>query len=194
MNLNEVGTVSGISTYENSVSESEDDNRILIRRAQDLAKPLDHKIENHEDITVLVFSLSGEQYAVEMKFVKEVSLLKSLTILPGTPDFILGIISMRGKIISVTDLRVFFKLPRKGLSDYNKIIVLSDDKMEFAVLADNVNGVQVKDLNLMNPPPPTIHGIGKEYLSGIFSDPLILINTQAILNDTRLTVQRSAIK
>lgn len=80
---------------------------ILQERARILAKPLDKEDGDGERIEVLSFMLNGEQYAVPMKYVKEVTLLRHLTSLPGTPDFILGIIGIRGRIISVTDLRVF---------------------------------------------------------------------------------------
>ncbi|HPY60603.1 MAG TPA: chemotaxis protein CheW [Methanospirillum sp.] len=164
---------------------------ILQERARILAKPLDKEDGDGERIEVLSFMLNGEQYAVPMKYVKEVTLLRHLTSLPGTPDFILGIIGIRGRIISVTDLRVFFNLPRKGLSDYNKIIVLSGEGMEFAVLADQVNGVSSQNLSGLTAVPDTIRGIGKEFLSGVFPGPLILINAGAILTHPKLVVKRS---
>ena len=168
-----------------------DDSEILQDRARILAKPLTQEEDAGEGIEVLSFMLNGERYGVSMEFVREVTLLRHLTSLPGTPDFILGIISIRGRVISVTDLRVFFDLPKKGLSDYNKIIVLSGEGMEFAVLADQVDGVSWQNLSHLTSPPDTIRGIGKEFLAGVFPGPLILINTRGILTHPRLVVDRS---
>lgn len=164
---------------------------ILLERARILAKPLEKEEKMGEGVEVLSFMLNGERYCVSMEYVREVTQLRHLTSLPGTPDFILGIISIRGRVISVTDLRVFFDLPRKGLSDYNKIIVLSGEGMEFAVLADQVDGVSWQNLSHLTPPPDTIRGIGKEFLIGVFPGPLILINSRVILTHPKLIVDRS---
>ena len=174
--------------------DNRDNSDILLNRASILAKPLTKEEDAGEGIEVLSFMLNSERYGVSMESVREVTLLRHLTSLPGTPDFILGIISIRGRVISVTDLRVFFDLPRKGLSDYNKIIVLSGEGMEFAVLADQVDGVSWQNLAHLAPPPDTIRGIGKEFLAGVFPGPLILINTRAILTHPRLVVDRSSEK
>lgn len=162
--------------------------KILFERAKVLARPIEERDERGESLEVLEFYLSGERYAIDMEYVSEVSLLRHLTILPGTPDFILGIISIRGRVVSVTDLRVFFNLPRRGLSDYNKIIVLSDKTMEFAILADQVQGVSRQNIMQMQPPPESVHGIGKEYVKGIFPGTLIFIDAKAVLSDPRLVV------
>lgn len=173
-------------------SITDDDQLLLKARAKDLAKPLITDSGKEKVIEVLLFTLNGEKYCISMEFVKEVTLLRHLTSLPGTPEFILGIMNIRGKIVSITDLRVFFNLPRKGLSDYNKIIVLSDRDMEFAILADQVDGVSYQVLSDLAPPPDTIKGIGKEFLEGVFPGPLIMLNSKIILHHPRLLVQRKA--
>lgn len=191
MTTNNISTESESSKIETISDINKKNEAILIRRAQEIAKPYSNENGKHENIIVLVFLLSGEKYAVEMKYVREVTILRSLTTLPGTPDYILGIISIRGKILSVTDLRVFLNLYRHGISDYNKIIVLEWDKMEIAILADQVEGMQIMDLNNLSETPPTIHGIGKEYLFGVFPGTIIFINAKTVLGDPRLIVRRS---
>lgn len=171
--------------------EIQDDAEILQDRARILARPLEKKEKDGDKIEVLSFLLNGERYAVSMEYVKEVTLLSQFTSLPGTPDFILGIISIRGRIISVTDLRVFFNLPRKGLSDYNKIIVLSGEGIEYAILADQVDGVSWQNLDQLTPIPETIKGIGKEFLSGVFPGTLIFINAKVVLTHPGLVVVRT---
>jgi purine-binding chemotaxis protein CheW len=188
LNSNNLSTSQDIEHKGIDTKDTHEDHNILRIRAKELAKPIKSTSGTHEDLSVLVFSLSGERYAVEMKYVREVSFLSSLTTLPGTPDFLLGIISLRGRIVSVTDLRLFFNLQRKGLSDYNKIILLSNNKMEFAVLADQVDGMQIRDRTQLSDPPLTINGIGKEYLLGIFPGPIIMINAKVILDDPKLII------
>ncbi len=179
-----------MTSEQNMLQASKTSEEILLERARKLAVPLEATEDSGERIEILIFLLNGERYGVSTEYVKEVTLLRHLTPLPGTPDFILGIISIRGRIISVTDLRVFFDLPRKGLSDYNKIIVLSGEGMEFAILADQVEGVSWERISRLTPPPDTIQGIGKEFIAGVFPGPLILINTKAVITHPRLVVDR----
>jgi purine-binding chemotaxis protein CheW len=163
---------------------------ILLQRARILAQPEKREEDLGESIEVLSFLLNGERYGVCMDYVKEVTLLRSLTTLPGTPDFILGVMSIRGRVVSITDLRVFFHMPRKGLSDYNKIIVLSGEEMEFAILADHVEGVaryykealaSARDFQW------NWKGISHRHIPG----PLIMLNAKAILSHPYLVVTRA---
>ena len=80
-----------------------------------------------------------------MEHIREVALLKEITYLPGTPQFILGIISLHGSILSIVDLRTVLGLPPKGLTDFNRIIVLSGDTMTFGILADAI--VKTRTIN-----------------------------------------------
>lgn len=160
----------------------------LRRRASVLAAPevLDNIGGNLME--VLVFMLGGEQYAIEMDYIKEVVLLRQITPLPKTPDFLLGIINLRGDVLSIVDLRTFFGMQRKGLSDYNRVIVLKNDNMEFGMLADRVSGMKMINTEDIHPPPSTVGGIGADFLLGVLPGPLILINAKKVLTDPRMIV------
>ena len=93
-----------------SPSEAEK-KRILKTRAEVLAREPD-KIEQGEQIEVVGFTLSYEQYGVESLYVREVYPLKEYTPVPCTPAFVLGIINLRGEILSILDLRKFFRSSR----------------------------------------------------------------------------------
>ena len=88
------------------------------------------------------FLLAHERYGFETRHVREVCRLNTLTTIPGTPPFVRGIINLRGEILSVIDIRKFFELPDKGLSDLNRVIILNSRTMEFGVLADSIEGVK----------------------------------------------------
>lgn len=178
--------------YQTTMSFITDESSLLKERAKQLAKKRSLVEDEGVSIEILEFLLSGEHYAIPMQYVKEVTLLRHLTTLPGTPEFILGIISIRGIIFSVTDLRVFFELPRKGLSDYNKIILLATKDMEFAILADQVIGASRKQVSQLSDVPDIVRGAGREFLSGVFPGPVILINAGLLLTDNRLIIQRTS--
>ena len=110
--------------------------RILKSRAKDLARKTKNQMQAEESIQVTEFMLAYEKYAVESSYVREVYPLSDLTPVPCTPAFVLGIINVRGRILSIIDIKKFFELPEKGLTDLNKIIIVQDDRMEFGILAD----------------------------------------------------------
>src|SRR3972149_683575 len=165
--------------------------KILKTRARVFARePEDHD-KNGESVDVLEFRLASENYAVELPFIQEVCPLKALTTLPGTPPFVTGIVNVRGQIYSVIDIKKFFGLPEKGLSDLNKIIIVQHNGIEFGILADVITGVRSVSLKDIQPSLPTLTGIRQEYLRGITRDQLIVLDAEKLLTDKTLIVNES---
>ena len=162
--------------------------QVLKERAKILALEPAHKKTDEESIDVVVFLLTYEKYAIETDYVSEVYPLKQLTPLPCTPAFVLGIINIRGRIISVIDLKKFFDLPEKGLTDLNKVIVLNNDDMEFGILADKMHGTETIPVSEIQPPLSTLTGIKSQYLKGIAKECLIILNAAKILSDPKIIV------
>ena len=161
---------------------------ILKKRACILAQE-PGKIESKENfMDMVVFRLSQETYGLESAFVREVYPLKDITELPCTPSFVLGIINVRGKILSVIDLKKFFKLPEKGLGDLNKIIIISNATMEFGILADSILGTRRIPHDTIQPSLPTVTGIGAEYLKGVTSERVIVLDGEKILSDEKIVI------
>ncbi|TSK08142.1 MAG: purine-binding chemotaxis protein CheW [Geobacter sp.] len=139
-------------------------------------------------VDCLEFTLSGEHYAIDLSFIAATLPLADFTPLFCTPPFVLGITSVRGKIISIVDLRRFFELPAAGLSDLNRVIVVSDGTMEFGVLADRVEGMRSLSLSELHPTPDTFTGMRGEFLAGVTTERLALLDMARILADPRLIV------
>jgi purine-binding chemotaxis protein CheW len=100
--------------------------------------------------------------------------------------------NLRGQVLSVVDLRIFFDLPAKGLGDLNMVIVLRDERMEFGILADDVLGVRTIPRIGVQPPIPTLTGIGAGYLMGIADTGAAIIDAGKLLGDERIIVRRGA--
>ena len=143
-------------------------------------------------ISVIEFNLGYEKYAIEFSFVREVCPLKELTPLPGTQPFVMGIINVRGQIVSIIDLKKFFDLPEKGLTDLNKVIVLDNNIMTFGLLVDAVYNVHRISLQDLQPSLPTLTGIRQQYLQGVTSDRLIVLDAARILADPMVTIRDPA--
>lgn len=168
---------------------TEDTQRILNERAQVLAREPEQAEVAGEDVEVLTFVLADERYAVASNYVREVSPLEQLTPLPCTPAFVLGIVNLRGEILSVIDIKKFFDLPEKGLTDLNKVIVLESENMIFGVLADAITGVRHIARSDIQPSPPTLTGIREDYMQGVTAGRVIVLDAEKLLHDEKLIVQ-----
>jgi purine-binding chemotaxis protein CheW len=161
---------------------------ILRKRAQALARQPDHGADTGAVLECLEFLLAYESYAIEVAWVAGACPLKDITPLPGTPAFMAGIINVRGRILSVIDIRTFFDLPAKGLTDLNKVVILQDGVMEFGILVDGIIGTRSIPLNEVQPPPATLTGIREEYLKGVTRERIAILDGKRLLNDRNLII------
>jgi purine-binding chemotaxis protein CheW len=161
---------------------------ILRARAQALAREPEREEGVRGGLEVVEFLLAHETYGVESSYVREVYPLRAFTPLPCTPSFVLGIINIRSQILSVIDLKKFFDLPDRGLTDLNKVIAVHDDRMTFGILADAVLAVRSIPLDDMQPSLPTLTGIREAYLKGVTSERLVILDAGKLLADTTLIV------
>ena len=166
---------------------SSDPQAILRARARSLAASLG-VVAAGPTVEVVEFGLAEERYALELGGVAEILPLDQLTPLPGTPGFLAGIINVRGRIVAVVDLKEFFELPAKGITDLHRVILLRQDDFELGVLADYVAGTRSVPVAALQPALPTLTGIRSEYLKGVTAAGLIVLEAQRILSDPKLLV------
>jgi len=167
---------------------AEDTRRILKERAQTLAREAVPAEAADAGIEVVEFLLAHERYAVASEYVREVYPLEDITPLPCTPAFVLGIVNLRGEILSVIDIKKFFDLPEKGLTDLNKVIVLESEDMVFGILADVISGVRRILRADIQPSLPTLTGIREDYLLGVTAERTVVLDAEKLLSDEKLIV------
>lgn len=164
---------------------------VLRERARALAQPPERAVAE-DAIELLEFRLAQERYALQTRFVLEVHPLRDLTPLPATPDFLRGVLNVRGRIVPVIDMKRFFGLPETGLTDLHRVVLVQGGDMELGVLADVVVGVRSVPLHRIQVSPPTPLGIRAEYLMGVTDDHLIVIDMDRVLSDPKIIVQDEA--
>ena len=181
------------TALEQAAKPTDDEKRMTLKaRAKALARELKTDETGTARIEVVEFVVAYEKYAIESSYVREVYPLKELTRLPGTPAFVLGVINVRGQIVSVVDPKQFFGLPQKGLTDLNKVILISDGKMEFGLLADAVLGLRRIPLEELQSSLPTLTGLRAELLKGVTSERLVVLDAARLLSDPGLVVQQKS--
>lgn len=167
--------------------------QILRDRARALAaKPRSAEPEIPR-LGIVEIRLAHERYAFESAYVREVLPLKEVTPLPCTPAYVLGLINVRGQILSVVDLRVIFDLPRDESTGASKVLVLRTDDMEVGVVADAVIEARSIPVESLHPGLPTLTGLRATYLRGIAEGNLVVLDAARLLADKSIVVNEEVI-
>lgn len=115
----------------------------------------------------LTFVLEKEVYAIEIRHVREIIGVLSITKLPDVPDYLKGIVNLRGKIVPVIDVRLLFKKEPVSYDEKTCIVVIDIGEICAGLIVDHVAEVlSIDDENIM-PPPNNRSGIQSRFVSGI---------------------------
>jgi purine-binding chemotaxis protein CheW len=166
---------------------------VLDERARALARRPLEDARAGRTIEAVTFSLANERYAIEAAVVREVVRLVHLTPVPGAGAFLAGVTNLRGEMLAVIDLRRFFDLPEKGLTDLSRVIVLGADRSEFGVLADQAHDIVRLGVEELLERPASGPEIAREYVRGVTEDALVVLDGAALLRDSRLYVDHGAV-
>ena len=135
-------------------------------------------------LQLVIFRLVQEWYGVEITKVKEVIRVGKITYLPSSPEYIAGIVSLRGNILSVTDLKKVLNLPHEDLTEKARIIAIESGKIETGFLVDEVVESIEVPVSKIEVPLLTIPAEGAKYIEGHckINDKLIaLISVEKVL-------------
>ena len=126
---------------------------------------------------VLAFSLGGENYCVDIDQAKEVIRPPEITRVPNTPEFIVGIINLRGEIIAVVDIRHFFGLQIQEKSKDIRVIVTDVGGSAVGILVDKVEATLDIEEDLIQPPLATLKKELLNYTKGQaqYGDKILII-------------------
>jgi purine-binding chemotaxis protein CheW len=124
--------------------------------------------EDTQEGKFLTFRMGNEDYGIEIRHVTEIIGIQRITEVPDMPDFIKGVINLRGKVIPVMDVRTRFRLPTREYDDRTCIIVVNINDTSVGLVVDKVNEVVDISKDQIEPPPRTgknasryIQGMGK---------------------------------
>ena len=164
--------------------------QVLDERARALAVVPARAASASELIDVAVFSIGGERYGVETRFVRRVVKPESCTPVPGTPGSLRGVINVSGEVLAVFDLPTAFGGGRGAPCEGAFVVVLGDGRDELGVAADEVNEVRsIREVELLEP-PGVLEGFGRHLLRGLTADALLVLDGGALLGDDRLVIDQ----
>ena len=138
---------------------------------------------------VLTFAAGNEVYGVEILSIREIIKLREITEVPRAPRFLLGVVTVRGLVLPVVDLRLRLKLDAPTLGRAARILVVVHRNERFGLLVDEVRGVVRFADNQIEPPPPSLSPSELPFLAGIGRYPegneermVILLSLDAVLD------------
>lgn len=120
-----------------------------------------------ELLQLVSFRLSGEEYGIDILKVQEINRMLTITKVPNAPDFVEGIINLRGKVIPIINLRKRFGLEVKEVDKHTRIIVVNLDSRILGIVVDGVSEVLRLPSDTVQPAPPIVSGQGADYIRGI---------------------------
>lgn len=137
-------------------------------------------------LQLVSFRLASEEYGIEITKVQEIILMGEITRVPQTPEYIMGLINLRSTVIPIVDLRLRFGLTQEKTTDETRIMVVNVAGKTIGIIVDAVSEVLRISQEQIAPPPPTVAGLGREYLTGLVKLDkrlLILLDIDKILGE-----------
>jgi len=142
---------------------------------------------NLDDILQLVsFKIGNEEFGVDILKVQEINRMMEITTVPNAPEFVDGVVNLRGRIIPVIDLRTRLNMPRNKHDHNTRIVVVELSGKTVGFIVDEVSEVLRIPRNITEPPPDMVAGINAEYITAVgkLEDRLlILLDLEKVLSE-----------
>ncbi|WP_035075427.1 chemotaxis protein CheW [Maridesulfovibrio zosterae] len=171
----------------------ENDRELLRKRAVKLALNVDDDLSEHTESNsrdYVIFSMGGNIYAIETVFIKEVLEPDEIVSVPCTPEFLKGVVSVRGNIWAVVDLCVFFGTGKPVDPQSSKVLLLSSGEKEFGIVLDEVIDV-IPISNVENKPLTQSNNSVYLYSRGVTEDLKIILNGELLLTEKAFVINES---
>ena len=148
-------------------------------------KPAEEKT-SEEVFQWVTFKLENEVYGVNVMQVQEVLRYTEIAPVPGAPDYVLGIINLRGNVVTVIDTRLKFGLMPAEITDNSRIIIIEAEKQVVGILVDSVAEVVYLKASEIDPAPSVGTEESARFIQGVSNrkdDLLILVDLNKLLSD-----------
>ncbi len=137
----------------------------------------------------LTFRLDVEDYGIAILHVKEIISIQKITDVPDLPDFVKGVINLRGQVIPTIDLRLRFGISPKAYDERTCIIITHMNDIPVGVIVDTVNEVLDIPPEMITPPPSVQKGAAHRFIQGlgrVGEDVKIILNAEKLLHEDEL--------
>jgi len=183
------------------------------RRADQVAQALQEQ-EEGDQVEVAVIQLGRERYGLEVQYIFDIRLEENITRVPRSPEWVAGVVNLRGQILSVVNLQRYLgllaseKAPEAGP---RHLLLVQTPQMELALLVDEVISIQNLPVSHIQEAASVVRGLPAEYVQGVYinndaggdktlpsedsenTPMLMILNLPAMLADKKLIVQEEIV-
>ena len=137
----------------------------------------ENKVDVENSINLVTFKLGNKEYAIDIMQAKEIIKMEKITLIPNAPDYVEGVINLRGNIIPIVDLKKRFNLEENDGEKNTGIIIVKIDDVDMGIIIDAISKVVSIATSNIQPPPPMLSGIGQKYIKGVakLEDKLLVV-------------------
>lgn len=146
----------------------------------------DDDIGNVEHRQCVTFRLDDEVYGINVMLVQEVLRITDIAPVPGAPNYVVGIINLRGNVVTVIDTRMRFGLPSREMDDATRIVIIETEHQTVGIIVDSVSEVVDIYSNEIETAPNVGNDETARYIDGVVSrgdELLILVDLNKLLTD-----------
>ena len=147
---------------------------------------IEHVEQQASSVQLVVFTLGKEEYGVMIQYVKEIIRKPEITQLPNAPDFIQGVINLRGQIVPILSLSGRFHLGQEVNSDKSKVVIVEFADLTVGMEVNAVSEVLTLDTASISQTPTMATSIDSMFISGVGqldNRLLIILDVEQILSD-----------
>lgn len=137
-----------------------------------------------DELQFVAFRVGPQEFAVNIFQVERILRYERPASLPGTPDFLEGVVRYAGGVVPVVDLRKRLSVPSEVREEV-RMMVLELETQRVAIVVDQVLEVLRVDASVITAPPPMVRGLAAQYISGIIARPdrtIVLLNAARLLS------------
>ena len=171
---------------------AESPNRVSATELNKLNESIEQATLENEDTLknmYLTFRLGNEDYGIEIRYVTEIVGMQKITEVPDMPNFVKGVVNLRGQVIPVLDMRLRFHMQSRDYDERTCIIVVNIGGSQVGLVVDTVSEVRNIDDEQISPPPKTAGADSARYIQGMGKtgeSVVILLEGQRLLHENEI--------
>ena len=172
-----------------AVLKRDDDGGILHERAITLSKEIE-EVEKEENLQLIDFFLAGEWYGLDLKWVQEIVSSSELIRIPQTPNFVAGVMNLRGDIVWIIDIKRLLGLSSGSSEEEGQVIMVKSEGILAGLLVDRVEEIIALPLKAIEPPLTITEKKKAEYIEGevqLNDKLLVMLNLKNIMHSSEIS-------
>lgn len=140
---------------------------------------------NREELEFATFYVGDILLGIDIQEVQEINKHLEITRVPHVPEYVRGVINLRGEVVTVLNLRNILALGQTEFTDQTRLVVITNNEENIGLLVDRIADVVIANTGEIEPAPANVSGIDGRFFQGVYKlehDLLVILHTEEIIN------------